>query len=263
MKCKNIECENETDGSKKYCSLKCRNIYVNKYLRNYDKVSKTFKEKRRIEEDEYLKAPRICKACDEAIPFESRLNNEYYCSKSCSVKITNKERKGLKLNMSSNGRESLRKSIYENILKRPYEEYKEKFCIGCNSSLKRNKFYCSNECRKIKRRESMDEFIKYKADASFNFNLKDYPNEFDFTLIEKHGWYKPSNRGNNLDGVSRDHMYSIAEGFKNGVDAKLISHPANCRLIKHSENISKNKSSIITIEELLKRIELWKIVYTI
>ena len=54
MKCKNIECENETTGKRVYCSLTCRNIFVNKYLRKYDKVSDTFKQKKKEKEDEYL-----------------------------------------------------------------------------------------------------------------------------------------------------------------------------------------------------------------
>ncbi len=35
-KCKNIECEKLIDDKRMYCSLKCRNIYVNKNLRNYE-----------------------------------------------------------------------------------------------------------------------------------------------------------------------------------------------------------------------------------
>jgi hypothetical protein len=61
----------------------------------------------------------------------------------------------------------------------------------------------------------------------------------------------PTNKNNNLGGVSRDHMFSVREGFEMGIDTKIISHPANCRLMVHTENISKNKKSILTIEELL------------
>ena len=39
MKCKNIECVNMTIGKRVYCSLVCRNYYVNKYLRDYTKIS--------------------------------------------------------------------------------------------------------------------------------------------------------------------------------------------------------------------------------
>ena len=101
----------------------------------------------------------------------------------------------------------------------------------------------------------MDEYQKYRLDSNFNFNLSDYPDEFDFSLIEKYGWYSPTNKKNNLNGVSRDHMFSVREGFEMGIGAHLISHPANCQLMIHRENISKNKKSIISIDELLKRIE--------
>jgi len=55
--------------------------------------------------------------------------------------------------------------------------------------------------------------------------------------------------------VSRDHMLSVKEGFELGIDPKLLSHPANCELMVHNDNISKNKKSSITLEELLERIE--------
>lgn len=97
----------------------------------------------------------------------------------------------------------------------------------------------------------------YRLQCQFNFNLSDYPNEFDFDLIRKYGWYKAKNHGNNLGGVSRDHMYSIMEGYRNGVDPRIISHPANCRLVRHSENISKLDGSVITLEQLIERIKKW------
>ena len=103
----------------------------------------------------------------------------------------------------------------------------------------------------------MTDFAKYKQDTMFKFNLADYPNEFEFKLIEQYGWYKPRNRGDNLGGVSRDHMLSVRDGFNKGINPKLLAHPANCRLMIHNENISKNKKSILTENELLIRIEEW------
>ena len=50
-------------------------------------------------------------------------------------------------------------------------------------------------------------------------------------------------------------MFSVREGFELNIDPKIISHPANCQLLIHSQNISKHKKSSITLEELLKRIE--------
>ena len=93
--------------------------------------------------------------------------------------------------------------------------------------------------------------------------MNDYPDEFDFELIEQYGWYKAKNRGNNLNGVSRDHMYSVKEGFLNKVDPKILAHPANCRLIRHNDNVSKGSKSTITLEQLLERIRIWNKKYNL
>jgi hypothetical protein len=99
--------------------------------------------------------------------------------------------------------------------------------------------------------------INYRADCAFNFNLSDYPDEFDFTLIESYGWYKPKNRGNNLTGVSRDHAVSVRYGFDNNLPAEHLAHPANCVLMQHGKNVSKGKHITMSYEELLKRIDAW------
>ena len=91
-------------------------------------------------------------------------------------------------------------------------------------------------------------------DLTQSFNSKSTDDElflFARNIDNLNLWLK----NNNLDGVSRDHMFSVREGFEKGIDPKIISHPANCRLMIHNENISKNKKSFITIEELLDRIE--------
>lgn len=48
-----------------------------------------------------------------------------------------------------------------------------------------------------------------------------------------------------------DHIYSIMDGWKNGISPFVISHPGNLRPIKWEDNCSKNKNSFYTIEELL------------
>ncbi len=98
---------------------------------------------------------------------------------------------------------------------------------------------------------------RYRQLCEFKFNLKDHPNKFDFTLIKEHGWYKAKNRGDNPDGISRDHMYSINDGFKNNVDPYYLSHPANCRLIKQKDNSKKRDKSCITLKELITRVSEW------
>lgn len=67
--------------------------------------------------------------------------------------------------------------------------------------------------------------------------------------------------GNNLSGVSRDHMISIKYGYDNHIDPYLISHPANCKLLIHSENMKKNIKCSLTIDELITRVKNWNKIY--
>ena len=47
-----------------------------------------------------------------------------------------------------------------------------------------------------------------------------------------------------------DHIYSIAEGFKNNVDPKIIGHWTNLRILSASINIKKNYHCDKTLDEL-------------
>lgn len=106
-------------------------------------------------------------------------------------------------------------------------------------------------------RSRRSDLVNYRADCAFKFNLKDYPEEFDFTLIEKYGWYRPKNRGDNLNGISRDHAVSIKYGFDNALPSEHLSHPANCVLMQHGKNVSKYSSNSISYQDLLVRIKIW------
>lgn len=264
-KCKNIECGNETEGKRVYCSLKCRNVYVNKYLRDYSKTSEGFEKKRKEKESEYLKSPKQCKECEEIIPYDKKEND--FCDKSCSNSYSNKNRI---LSYETKEKISISISNYiqengnfgclteESRKNRTRPKILNKKCKGCGKKYSnKNQYFCNQKCQREYNRKHMDEYEKYKADCKFKFSLNDYPDKFDFDLIREHGWYKPTNRGNNLNGVSRDHIYSVREGFENRIDPEIISHPANCQLLVHGQNISKNKRSDITIDELLEKIEKW------
>ena len=106
-------------------------------------------------------------------------------------------------------------------------------------------------------RSSRSDLANYRADCAFKFNLSDYPTEFDFTLIESYGWYKPTNKGNNLIGISRDHAVSIRYGFDHSLPTVHLAHPAKTILMQHSKNVSKGKKISLSYEELLERIEAW------
>jgi hypothetical protein len=134
-------------------------------------------------------------------------------------------------------------------------------CMDCHSVMKclpsdKRKF-CTSKCWMNYTEKNKEPFELYREKCSFKFSLNDYPDKFDMKLVEELGWYSPSNKKNNLDGVSRDHMISVKEGFINDIDPAIISHPANCNLIQHRKNQSKRAKSSITIEELLERIARW------
>ena len=133
-------------------------------------------------------------------------------------------------------------------------------CPICNKDFTgttQNQVYCSRKCWNLFQKERVNERRRYKLDCQFDFNLSDYPVEFDFELLKKYGMYSAYNRGNNLNGVSRDHLYSISKGFKNKIDCNIIKHPANCKLVIHSENNKKNDNCDITIEDLKDKIKSW------
>lgn len=116
--------------------------------------------------------------------------------------------------------------------------------------------------REYKSKQGKEGYI-FRQKCKFKFNVYDYPDYFDLNLLREHGWYSAKNRGNNFGGVVRDHIYSISDGLSNNVDPKILSHPANCRLIKHSENIKKHKLSYISLEELLEKIKEFNFKYKV
>jgi hypothetical protein len=248
-KCKNIECENNISDYRTYCSLTCRNIYVNKHIRDYSKVSNTISQKY---VDSYEKNKKHClnPECGKEIPYEKKRNN--YCNSSCSTSHNNTKR------ICTWG-DSIKEGVIKYHIKNGYTPYK--ICGFCGNKFSSRNKYCSIDCYKNKRKEHIDEYIIYKLNCKFKFDLSNYPNEFEFYLIEKYGWYKAKNNGNNLGGVSRDHMLSVNEGYKLGIDPYFLSHPANCKLMIHTDNIRKNKKSSITKEELIERVKNWDIKY--
>ena len=90
----------------------------------------------------------------------------------------------------------------------------------------------------------------YRLMCSFTFSISSYPDEFKNDQLIQFGFYSAKNHGNNMNGVSRDHMYSVYDGFVNNISPIMISHPANCQLVMQRVNASKNRGSSITIDQL-------------
>jgi len=108
---------------------------------------------------------------------------------------------------------------------------------------------------------SANSLKEFRLLCAFRFNVYDYPNEFPIDLICEYGWYSASNRGNNLKGISRDHMISVKYAYNHGIDPNLISHPANCKLMIHNENVSKYSKCSLSIDELIQKVNDWNYKY--
>ncbi len=189
----------------------------------------------------------VCKQCSTVIKDIVSSSREF-CNNSCANTYSNTHR-----THSQKTKNKISKSILEiNSKKIKIEKVsKKRKCRFCQKFEvdKRYKTICE-DCR-------YDYYKAYRPSCEFIFNVYKFPKEFELSLLIGHGWYSASNKGNNLKGVSRDHLYSVRDGFINKVDCEILKHPANCKLILHNDNNKKSFNSSITLEQLLERIDLW------
>lgn len=195
--------------------------------------------------------PTVCKNCQTV--FESYIREKrMFCSKSCSASFNNSNRTHTELTKCkiSEKLKSKPKKVKDTIIK-------PRKCKICNEFkvVKKRKCIC-DECK-------INYYDFYRTECRFKFSIFDFPNEFDLDLVRVHGWYSPSNKKNNLKGISKDHMYSVMDGYLNKIPIEIISHPANCKLLLYSDNSKKKNNSSISIEELKKRINEWDKKYKI
>lgn len=192
------------------------------------------------------------------------IENPRFCDRSCAVTFNNRKRRHSeetinKIRGSVTGKrhsehtKSKLKGENNGQWKdgRTLKRKKERICRYCKAArLTKEKSVICEKCR-------VDYYSAYRPSCEFDFDVSRLSERFDLSLVDKYGWYSPSNRKNNLCGVSKDHMFSVRDGFLNKVDPKIIKHPANCQLLLHGENNRKNYLSSITLEELIARISTW------
>jgi endogenous inhibitor of DNA gyrase (YacG/DUF329 family) len=121
--CKNIECGKEINENRIYCSLKCRNVYVNKHIRNYELNGNGIKENFFNKYE-----PKKCKnpECDKLMNYDNR--NNLYCSSECKsigISLGNVNRKGIKFNVTEELRVKYRNSAFKNLKKTTEEQHKK------------------------------------------------------------------------------------------------------------------------------------------
>ena len=188
----------------------------------------------------------------------------YFCSSQCahafSASCVNPENIKRRKLFNLNKKEKIYRQCMwcKNIFEAFVNESKKCCCNACAAKYREFILFQSKiKCAKTEYEQLKLFLKKYRQACSFTFSIKLFPDEFDFSLIEQYGWYAAKNRGNNLNGVSRDHMFSVKDGFINYIDPIFLAHPANCRLIRHNENISKLDKSLFSKTELLSRIIEW------
>ena len=253
-----IICEEEfirkSNTSGLYCSISCSNI--DRYRKNKER---------------YKENPKLC-PCGDPIPYDKRHHNTY-CSKPCFAKFENRRRKEegwshpakkyntrKEANAAHNQQTRARRIGAEG----PYCPVSFSICDVTGKAYRSD---IPESKGRIRRSPyvKLDEKKQYYEDARFTFWVYNFPEEFELSLVEKHRWYStPGSRNGikNVEGVSRDHMFSISEGFRLGIDPKILAHPANCQLMRHRDNKRKHGECSILLEKLYKKIEEWEKKYS-
>jgi len=225
----------------------------------------------------YMRNPKLCGNCQSTLPYEKRANS--FCCKACAAKFNNAKRP-----VGHESRTKQANSIVDKFRKNPRPKkvkpetrkmgrptIKPKFKPeGPHTRiyLKRcpytgQAFYTHNKAQRHSS-QYLEKMTAYKVACRFAFSLRYETKIFDdaAVLVERLGWYAPANSLTpNPKGVSRDHLFSVYDGFKIGIPPEILRHPANCQLIPHSENQKKHRHSSITLSELLDRIKQYDNTY--
>lgn len=229
----------------KYCSLSCSSLH--------------FGTKRKSAAiNRYNLNPKLCKHCGTSIPYNNRKSNTF-CNSSCAAIYNNARKDWANIKTGPTPKpKPLKLSRKERSTTLIDADGPHTRVYLCSCKISSRQWYSTTV--KTIHPLTIETKKLYSYQCRFTFNIAKYPEWFDYAsdLIKEYGWYSAANRGNNLSGCSRDHLYSVTDGFKNNIDPKIISHPANCKILPHRQNQNKHKHSSITFNELLDRIKLFE-----
>ena len=145
------------------------------------------------------------------------------------------------------------------------QSHQKKFCSKCCSA----KFANANRSieSRLSQRESLittlrkqgrartDEKEIYWNKCRFKFSPYRFQNLTGFNLLIENGIY---HYVKNPNGMCRDHILSIEQGWDLKIQPEIISHPANCQFLTVNDNSKKGSNSWITLDELKNRIKTWE-----
>jgi len=235
---------------------------------NRNLINKIRAENRR---QSYKLKPNHCTQCAHELVYEKRGNK--FCSSSCAaiynninhepgrkfgpdrknpVRVTTKREKKPKIPKSKIIRPV--KFVWKNHVVGPYSKLFFCTCHHCDLKFVSRKIfrYCEDH-RNL--------YVRSRNVYQFTFNVFHFPDLFDLSLIEKHGWYSAGNKGapKNNQGVSRDHRVSVRDAIKNGYDPYYIKHPLNCELMLHESNKVKYTKSSLSYYDLVRMVNEYEL----
>lgn len=231
-----------------------------------------------------LSSRPLCKHCNyNPVPFDTFTKGYHeYCSVKCSSNSTDKKNKIRETCIEKWGVENIGMITREKALKTMEEkygshisktdQYKEKYKETCLERYgeehfskidKNNKFRVDNPMK--------DEFIVEKSLSTKKENgiiykwtddeLKDiqsYRRAVSYYTEKTYEEYKhiinPDNLERGIHSNHIDHIFPVIEGWKNGIDPKLLSHYSNLRIVDSYENLAKGDKAGISIDDFLKSI---------
>ncbi len=210
--------------------------------------------------EKYNKSPTKCQYCGTEFNYDNR--RKKYCNQSCACSHQNRLRKESGWSMPKHSRISI-----SNKLCKPHNTHskyntKGEFCKVYFFKCK----ICSNPCSASTNKKLCDPCrsqIQRGTDLfRFQFNIYDYPDLFDLSLIEKHGWFCQGGGKRNINsaGISRDHRVSVHDAIKNNYDHYYITHPINCELMLHHINMKKGRNSSLSYTELVKLVNNYDVI---
>lgn len=226
----------------------------------------------------------LCKHCDyNPVSFDTFSKGYHeYCSVKCSSNSTDKKNKIKSTCISRYGVENIgliTRDKASKTMEERYgshisktEEFKIKYKETCLERYgeehfskfdKNNKFKVDNPMNNndiVKRSlyTKKDKGIIYKWSDNELKDIKSYRRSVSYYTEKTYESYKNIINPNNLErGIHCnhiDHIFPVIEGWKNGIDPKLISHYSNLRIIDSYENLAKGESTNISVDEFLKSI---------
>ena len=265
MKLSCINCEMVTENPK-FCSKSCAAIYNNARRSNISR------SRQRISLKSTLKRNKLHYT---KVKYSPITNKPYNPSLNPAINWDNPKRlptarilaKAFRFNLlSKDTRLKLEESV--TYLEKAYHEYKlSSKEIQFLLNIKHSEFSVFLKSLNINLR-SLNDAIKKKFRnnhhksqkqiywdlCKFKFPSSDYHKIKGFSKLKEIGWY---HKIKNPNGLVRDHMFSKSEGFKNNIDTKIISHPANCEFLTFQENNTKNKKCSLSLDNLIQIIENW------